>query len=180
MPSPRKKNSSNGEFEEFVKQVSGDNGLRIVNSIGDGATDEKIEKETKLKLSEIRAALNVLQNYGVVEYNREKNMSSGWFTYTWRINASRALQNKLTKTRNEYAALRKESAEDGAVVYKCPGGCERLLFDRAVDANFQCPKCSKKLKFADGTVEMRLLQTKISALEQILQSALAEPSNKLF
>ncbi len=173
MPSQKKKTSSEAtELQDFVTQVSGTSGLKIVKSIGDGATDEKIEKETKLKLSEIRSLLNVLQNYGVVEYSREKNMTTGWFTYTWRINASRALQKKLANGRNEYQQLCREASQDGAVVYKCPSGCARLLFDHAMDNSFTCPECKKKLKYADGTKEIQELQGKTNALENILQTQL--------
>lgn len=176
MPAAQKKtrngNEVESEFKEFVNEISGTEGLRVVGSIGDGATDEKIEKETKLKLSEIRALLNTLQNYGVVEYSREKNMTTGWFTYTWRINASRALQKKLANARNEYASLCRESSQDSAVIYKCPTGCSRMLFDHAMDSGFACPTCQKKLKYADGSKEIKDLAHKISALENVLQAQL--------
>ncbi|MEK6923886.1 MAG: hypothetical protein AABW54_01445 [Candidatus Micrarchaeota archaeon] len=167
-----KKTSATSEFKDFVKQVSGPAGLKVVNSIGDGATDETIEKNTRLKLSEIRSLLNLLQNYGAVEYNREKNMTTGWFTYTWRINASRALQKKLSNTRNEYLQLCRETADEGAGVYKCPEGCVRLPFEHAFENKFACPKCSRKLKNTDGSKELESLQSKLSALENIIASQL--------
>lgn len=166
----QKKINSEAELEEFVREVAGDPGARVAKAVGDGATDEKIEKDTSLKLSEIRNILNVLHNCGIVEYNREKNMTSGWFTYTWRINPSRALQNRLLMTKKEYEGMRTKMMGDKVVIYKCPKNCSTLTFDEAMEADFACPACNAKLKFSDGTKNMRELEAKISALEKIVDS----------
>ena len=83
------------QLQSFVEESIGENGLMVFKSVGDGATDELIENKTSLKLAEIRSLLNHLHSYGFVEYTREKNMQNGWFTYTWRLNSDRAMQNFL-------------------------------------------------------------------------------------
>jgi len=51
---PRKKaNATNKHLLEFISETSGKNGVKIISTIGDGTTDEKIEKKTKLKMAEI-------------------------------------------------------------------------------------------------------------------------------
>jgi len=157
----------------FAGEVSGNKGAKIVRHIGDGATDETIEHATKIKMAEIRSLLNQLHNHGIVEYTREKNMQTGWFTYTWRVNANRALQNFLSAKRNEYNALKQQhEAADRVVFYKCTRGCNQLAFDAAVDAAFRCPKCNSKLKFVDNKRRVRELETRIGAIEKILGATL--------
>ncbi len=166
---PRKPASDNA-FEGFVKEVAGEPGLKVVKGLGDGGTDEKIEQATGLKLANVRSLLNQLNYHGIVEYTREKNMQSGWFTYTWKVNKSRAMQNFLIKKKVEYADLRKQfnAQGEGAVIYHCPKGCGRVAFDKAMDNQFACGTCSGKLKFVEGSKELKELETRISALETLL------------
>jgi transcription factor E len=166
-----KKTASDHVFEGFVKDVAGAPGLKVVKGLGkEGGTDEKIELASGLKLAVVRSLLNQLNYHGIVEYTREKNMQSGWFTYTWRVNKSRAMQNFLVKKKVEYEALRKQinAQGEGAVIYNCPKGCGRVAFDKAMDTQFACGSCSTKLKFVEGSKELRELETRISALETIL------------
>ena len=95
-------------ISDYVKNVAGMKGLKVVKSIGGGATDETIEDKTQFKMAEIRSLLNVLHNHGIVEYTREKNLQTGWFTYTWKVNADRAFKNFILVKKNEYVDLRKK------------------------------------------------------------------------
>ncbi|MBI2445758.1 hypothetical protein HYV43_05200 [Candidatus Micrarchaeota archaeon] len=155
----------------FAQEVSGDRGFQIAQTLGEGATDEKIEKKTKLKVAEIRATLNQLHQHGIVEYTREKNMSNGWFTYTWRINPDRAMRNFLTAKKREYEKLRNRmTSEETVLFYKCRKSCTKLDFDKAMEYGFRCPECNGKMAYAQNQGEVKMLEDKINALEQILTS----------
>lgn len=155
----------------LVQELAGENGAKIVKSIGDEAvTDDKIEKGSGLKIAEIRSVLNHLHSYGLVEYSKEKNMQTGWFTYTWKINSNRALSNFLAMKQNEYRQLKsKLQTQDGAQIYACGAGCVKIPFDEAFETQFKCPACAKKLNFVDFQEELTHLETKINALNQLCQ-----------
>jgi transcription factor E len=159
-------------FNEFVEEISGPQGLKIVKTIGEGATDERIEKNTKLKLSVIRSVLNVLHDHGIVEYTREKNMTTGWFTYTWKVNMNRAMQNFLTHKKREYETIRDKLSANGeqTLIYKCPKGCasSTLFFDDAQRTDFSCPTCSARLRFSDGSKQLREMESKLATIQTIL------------
>ncbi|MEW5955390.1 MAG: hypothetical protein AB1626_02520 [Candidatus Micrarchaeota archaeon] len=158
-------------LQPFVEEISGHKGVKIVESIGDGTTDEKIEEQTKLKIAEIRSLLNHLHSYGVVEYTREKNMTSGWFTYTWKVNADRALQNFLVMKQREYSELKKQYATaENAFIYACRSKCAKLAFDVALESQFRCPSCKGMLKEINASEEMAELEKKIIALKSIHSS----------
>lgn len=160
----------------FINEVSGARGVSIVQSIGDGATDETIEQKTHLKIAEIRSILNHLHSYGVVEYTREKNMTSGWFTYTWRVNTNRALQNFFNLKRREYAAFRSQLTEDeNTLIYSCKGKCGRFPFDTALEAKFKCPSCGSNLKELDCKKELSEIEQKIAILEKIKEISASKP-----
>ncbi len=167
-------------INDFVREVAGDEGLKIVSCIGcDEVTDEKIEQTTKMKIAEIRSVLNHLHSYGMVEYKREKNLKTGWFTYTWKLNTNRALQNFVTAKRREYETVRTRLQNgEGAQVYKCQRQCQDIEFEKAVERSFRCPNCNGKLNIVDQEEALVKLEKKInllvtmtnsSALEQISQ-----------
>lgn len=153
MPSRRNRGVDEGvkRITPFVKDVVGLKGLKVVESIGDGATDEQIEDKTKFKMAEIRSLLNQLHEHGIVEYNREKNLQTGWFTYTWRVNTDRAFKNFITLKKREYASIRERiSAEENTIFYTCSKNCRKMAFDTAMETQFKCPKCTGKMNAVDN------------------------------
>ena len=154
----------------FVSDVAGRDGLRVVKAIGDeGTTDEVIEKRTKLKIAQVRSLLNHLHSYGIVEYGREKNLQSGWFTYTWRVNANRAFSNFLINKRREYEELRKQHASMDAVqIYRCKKDCDGLPFERALELSFKCPSCRQALSAVDPAAERARITERLNAVQKIL------------
>lgn len=154
----------------FALDAAGRDGLRVVKAIGDeGTTDEIIEKRTKLKIAQVRSLLNHLHSYGIVEYGREKNLQSGWFTYTWRVNAHRAFSNFLMNKRKEYEVLRKEmSTMDGAQVYRCKKDCDGIPFERAMEMSFKCPSCKNPLAAGDPATERARVEEKLNTIQKIL------------
>ncbi len=156
-------------LDEFVADSLGEKGTQVLHSVGDGATDEVIEQSTRLKIAEIRSILNHLHSYGFVEYSREKNMQNGWFTYTWKVNMDRAMQNFLMLKRREHERLRNRlSAEEGTTIYSCRKGCTRLEFERAYENKFKCSSCKCDLRFLDNKQELKRVESKITALETLL------------
>jgi len=171
MPSSKEKpfDSSMKRITPFVKNVAGLKGLKVVTSIGDGATDEQIEGKTNFKMAEIRALLNQLHEHGIVEYNREKNLQTGWFTYTWRVNADRAFKNFITMKKREHAGLRERlSAEENTIFYSCTKNCRKMAFDVAMEMQFRCPKCSNRMNAMDNRKELETVRKQLDDTETVL------------
>ena len=152
----------------FVNEVAGVSGLKIVTGIGDGATDESIESSTKLKIAEVRSILNHLHSYGIVEYVREKNLSSGWFTYTWRVNINRAMQNFLVKKKRDYETTKARLRQGSA--YKCTSECSIFSFDDAVDYKFKCPQCKNTVSEINPSEILKRIGESITGIEKIIKS----------
>ncbi len=170
-----------GELTLFIKELAGEEGVQIISCIGDsGTTDDKIEEVTKMKIAEIRSVLNHLHSYGLVEYTREKNLQTGWFTYTWRLNANRALQNFLVLKRREYEKLRtKLSSGDGVQLYRCQKSCNCLEFEKAIELGFRCPGCRGKLNVVDQEEELLKLERKITSLTSVTQLSTSDFSSRV-
>ncbi len=159
---------------EFVSSVAGRKGLKVVKSLGDGATDETVEKQTGFKVSEVRHLLNVLHNRGIVEYTREKNMTTGWFTYTWKFNLDRSTKNFLAAKLKRHEALSAALARESTTqFYACPKGCTRLDFAEASEKEFKCA-CGKKLAFQDNAKRLVELKDELEAIRGLLANSNAK------
>lgn len=155
----------------FAREVGGAHAVRIVRSLGDGATEDVIARNTSLDIPLIRTTLNRLYEAGGVEYTRSKNTQTGWYTYTWRVNEERALQNYFTlKKRRREQLLAQLRALDGAVIYTCRSRCTTLPFEAAEARSFKCPRCRGLLKWSAGEAESRRLREEIQKIEELLQS----------
>ncbi len=165
-----------GQLNLFVRELAGEDGLKIITCIGEnGITDDKIEQTTKMKIAEIRSVLNHLHSYGLVEYTREKNLQTGWFTYTWRLNTNRALQNFLSVKKREYTQLRQRLGQgDCGQIYQCQKNCNCLEFEKAIEHGFRCPGCKGKLNAVDQEEELKKLEKKINALSTIAELSIPE------
>lgn len=171
MPRIQKKDFPRKNFFEYVGTISGRKGVRVLGAIGEGATDEAIEDKTKIKIAEIRSLLNQLHNYGLISYTREKNLSNGWFTYTWKFNLDRAMRNFIAAKKREYEETRARiGSEEGAVFYKCTKGCGRFVFDSAFENGFRCPRCNTRLKQYDNSAELKQLNARLEAIREILEN----------
>jgi len=156
----------------FVSERTGGDGLKVLKALGDGATDDVIEQKTNFKVSNIRHLLNVLHENGIVNYTREKNMQTGWFTYTWYFDVDRTTQNLLRAKRRQLAGLKvrltKEETKD---FYQCNKKCRPHGFEEAFDNSFKCLECGCRLKpEKDSHKEKRLneLNEQINSLQQLL------------
>ena len=158
-----------GHLYSFVRSVAGMDGLKVVKSMGDGATDEFIGEQTELKVSEIRHLLNQLHCHGIVEYSREKNMTTGWFTYTWKFNMDRTMKNLLiVKAKKKEGLLNTLSEEKTTQFYSCRDACTRLCFDDAVDLKFRC-ECGKKLYYQDNAERIREMEEELNSINAVLE-----------
>ncbi len=158
-------------LNSYIKELYGNSGLKILSAMEqngeNSTTDEALEKKTKLKISEIRSSLNHLLSYGIVSYNREKDEKTGWYTYMWKLNPSKAAYNILNKKKSGLETLRNKLTQDGAVFYSCDKNCDYLEFEEALNNSFKCPTCERKLKYVEPSPKIKQLNKKIEYLDKL-------------
>lgn len=123
--------------------LGGENAIAVLRHFTKTHSDEEIAKALKFKISDVRATLNKLHNEGLVNYLREKDSETGWYSYTWALNLER-MQKWATK--NGAFVL-----EKGRDLYFCESCGEDSIidFESASNCDFRCERCSKLLEFLD-------------------------------
>ncbi len=125
--------------------MGGENSLAIVRNFYGNHSDEDIAKKLKIKISDVRATLNKLHNEGLVNYIREKDSETGWYSYSWSLNHDRMERwagNQTTRFGGQTG--------DGEYYY-CPSCGESTItnFEAAASSNFKCGGCERLLEFID-------------------------------
>ncbi|MBI5222919.1 hypothetical protein HY990_00700 [Candidatus Micrarchaeota archaeon] len=136
---------ADSQIRQRLIELGGENAIAIVRNFYGNYSDDDIAKKLQLKISDVRATLNKLHNEGLVNYLREKDNETGWYSYSWSINVMRVerwagehLKNTMNyQTDQEY--------------YFCPacGTPSILNFESAMTAQFKCERCDKNLEFID-------------------------------
>ena len=127
-------------------EVGGENALAIVRNFYGNHSDEEIAKKLKIKISDVRATLNRLHNEGLVNYIREKDSETGWYSYSWSLNHER-MERWASIQNSRLASIDAEGGEH----YFCPacGSSSITDFESAATIEFRCERCNKLLEFID-------------------------------
>lgn len=138
---------SDAAVRQTLIEIGGENALAIVRNFYDNHSDEELAKKLKIKISDVRATLNKLHNEGLVNYMREKDSETGWYSYSWSLNHER--MEKWANTQTE--KLNMISDESGEQYYFCPScGMSTVIdFESASNWDFRCERCNRLLEFID-------------------------------
>jgi len=131
---------------QLLIDLAGENSLEIVRNFRGNPSDEDIAKKLKIKISDVRATLNKLHSAGLVNYFRDKDNETGWYSYSWNLNRSK-IQNWVEESIQD---KHKEFLESGDHYFCVECGLESIKpFESATEVKFKCHSCDKDLEFLD-------------------------------
>ncbi len=149
---------ASAEIRQMLIEVGGENALSIIKNFYGNHSDDELAKKLKLKISDVRATLNKLHNEGLVNYVREKDNETGWYSYSWSLNMIR-IEKWVDNQKGRLGGLGADENE----LYFCPSCGESSIvdFENASDMQFRCERCNKMLEFLDSEKITQLLEKKI-------------------
>lgn len=135
---------ADSRVRQMLIELGGENALAIIRNFYGNHSDDELSKKLKLKISDVRATLNKLHNEGLVNYIREKDSETGWYSYSWSLNIMRM---------ERWAGAQSLKIGDlvGSQYYFCPACGESSItnFDSAAEDDFRCERCNRLLDFID-------------------------------
>lgn len=140
------------QSRKLVTEIVGVKGIKVLESIGSSeVTDEKIQTKTGFELNVIRSLLNQLHYIGLIDYNREKDKKTNWYTYTWFVNKEKIEGLVHASLRKRLVELEESlDEESNYVFFRCVNGCEKLPFELAAEYDFKCPECGSNMEHVDN------------------------------
>lgn len=141
---------------QLLIDIGGENTLAMIRNFSDKINDEELATRLKIRISDVRATLNKLHNEGLVNYSRDRDNESGWYSYSWSLNKERIRVWLDEHTKNQKVNMGSEGDH-----YFCPScGIETLTaFEKAVEGGFKCQNCSRSLEFIDESKASELFET---------------------
>jgi transcription initiation factor TFIIE subunit alpha len=162
---------TNGKIYDTVKEVVGEDSLKVVEFLKDkkNISDFKIAEKVKADIHEIRNILYRLYNHNLVTYYRKKDRQKGWYISYWTFNKKRIkdlmIQLHYSKIAKFTERLEVEEANRGNF-YLCPNACIRVNFENATDHDFKCSECGSILNMQDNDKTILFLQDKIKEIKR--------------
>ena len=135
---------ADAQIRQNLIELGGENALSIIRNFYGNFSDDDMAKRLKLKISDVRATLNKLHNEGLVNYIREKDNETGWYSYSWSLNLPRI--EKWAETQ-----LKRIGTNGNTDYYFCSscGSASITNFESAVNWDFKCERCSKPLEYIE-------------------------------
>ncbi len=133
-------------FSEYISKNVGARANDVITALIEKPwVDDKLSEHLSLKLNETRRVLNILNTYGVVRYNINKN-SDGWLTFIWYLDVEAMdVLNNTVKSDIEKKQVLPDNCNDFFVCSACSKKHNIVLpFELAFENKFRC-NCGKML-----------------------------------
>ncbi len=133
-------------------------------------TDELISDELDIKLNQVRKALYKLHDLDLASFRRTRDKETGWFVFYWKLHPEKIneiVQNKQLNVLKKIKA-RLEHEEGNMFFYCGTPECKRVSFQEAMEQDFICMKCDKRLESFDNSKIIAVLRKKLDELQKIL------------
>ena len=134
-------------------------------------TDEIIAEELDIKLNQVRKALYRLHDLELADFRRIRDKTTGWFIFYWKLHPEKIRDLVSTKQKNVLLRIQSRLGyEEGNMFFSClTPGCSRVTFQSAMEQDFICEICEKRLESYDNARIISVLRKKVDQLEEILQ-----------
>jgi transcription initiation factor TFIIE subunit alpha len=150
------------------EDINGFNVLEALTELTE-VTDDEISRQLDLKLNTVRKLLYKLYDARLVDYNREKDEETNWYSYTWKATFTK-LPGVVKKRMEQLLIDLKEQlvVEENTLFFHCPR-CEfKYSFDEAIDYGFRCSQCNGVLKEYNNTNDIAMIKNQIKIIEEEL------------
>lgn len=166
---------SSDTLVNIVESLLGEEAAKIIKILMEKneVSDDELIQKTGMKLNNLRKVLYQLFDNQFISYRRVRDKDVGWYKYYWRINPT-AINVLLNLRRKKILLKLKERLEYemSNIFFSCSEHNKvKYTFEEAMELNFQCPECSKKLENVKNDYIIKTLKIKIEEIERNLMNA---------
>lgn len=162
---------------EMVDDVAGSDVRKVAILLMDQPedvelTDEIIAEDLQIKLDEVRKSLYRLSDLNIASFRRTRDAESGWFIYFWKINPKKIIEVVITRQRRVlWKLMERLQYERENMFFTCDTPtCTRKTFQEAMELDFVCNACDRRLVDLDTREIVNILDLKIAEIEAILEN----------
>lgn len=141
---------SSPDAVDYLNKNVGKASTDIISLLKKPRSDEEIAAMLDMKINAVRRILNIIQGYGITNYNVSKN-KDGWLSFTWYIDDRKAYQffDYIAERSKSTTSIVSDDCNDYFICSKCYKENRLILtFDAAYEAGFKCT-CDNNLSQMD-------------------------------
>ncbi len=150
---------NNSTFYKIISETLGKDHLKIMKKLSQPKYDEDIAEELGLKATVVRTLLNDLHSKSLVEYERIKNKSTGWYTYIWKKREDKLGDYIQGYLEERLGLLIQNLEKEKSGVFKC--SCSVVSLERALENDFFCSGCGERFIQYDNSKIVKELESEI-------------------
>lgn len=156
------------EVQQYIMEEVGEEGLGMATYLRDhpGVSGvDIVETFKEQKPSAVRKVLYRLMEAHAAEYAKDTD-AKGWETFTWDLDLNEIKYILRRRWADELLHLRQQlKFEVDHQFYGCKEQHRRILFEDAMDIQFQCPVCHKPMEPVRTGEVRKALEKRIRELE---------------
>ena len=167
------------EIEAYILEEVGEEGMPMCKYLRDHphvSGVDLLESFKEQKPSAVRKILYRMMEAHVAEYEKDTD-SKGWETFYWDLDLNEVKHILRRRWADELLHLRQQlKFEEDHQFYSCPEQHRRILFEDAMDINFNCPGCGKPMQPVRTGDVRKALEKRMAELEPFfLEAPVASP-----
>jgi transcription initiation factor TFIIE subunit alpha len=156
------------EVQDYIKAEAGEECMAMAAYLREHpgiSSVDIVEHHKEQKPSAVRKLLYRLMEAHVAEYAKDTD-AKGWETFTWDLDLNEIKYILRRRWADELLHLRQQLRfDEDHQFYSCKEQHRRILFEDAMDMQFQCPVCHEPMNQVRTSDVRKALQARIAELE---------------
>ncbi len=162
--------------EKFLKEIITEIGGKYALNLYEILKDKKevnefiIAKKLKMTINQTRNILYKLFEVGIVSFTKKKDRKKAWFTYSWALNAVKALEELEKRLEKKIVELKnKLEIKKNKRFYICKNDMIEVNEETALVNDFTCPECGNVYELNDDPKIIENINEEIKKSENYLR-----------
>ncbi|MBI2449360.1 hypothetical protein HYV49_03625 [Candidatus Pacearchaeota archaeon] len=159
-------------LREIITEIGGKYALNLYEILKDKKEVNEfiIAKKLKMTINQTRNILYKLFEAGIVSFTKKKDKKKAWFTYSWSLNAVKALEELEKRIKRKIADLKsKLDIRKNKRFYICRNDNIEVNEETALLNDFTCPECGEVYQLNEDPKISESVNNEIKKMEDYLK-----------
>jgi len=158
----------NRPIKDLLVSKLGDDGLVLIEILFKAkkyVSEFTLAERSAIYVNTVRSLMYKLYENKIVNYNRKREKTRGWYIYSWKFNPEKLVAFIIKKIESKKNKMERNLSNQSKDEYFYCKDCDvRLPFTEAMEYNFSCPNCFKQMNVTSPAKESKSTKGKISGL----------------
>ncbi len=164
----------NKQIKNFLTEKVGEDGLALIEILFKAkkyVSEFTLAERSAIYVNTVRSLLYKLYEDKIVNYNRKREKTKGWYIYSWRFNPEKLAAFMIKRLVNKKRMLtEKVSGQSEDKYFYCKDCDIKLQFAEAMEYNFACPNCFNQMDVTSPAKESKAIKDKINRIDNEIKT----------